>query len=799
MSPTFEATSTISINAMMCAVAGSTIVAWGLHSPKAADSTIEQYRYTIVMLYAYARIITHSLLMKKLIKHSPTLRSTGEFKSQDLVFFVGDFIFAFFWLPFVCFVFYGAFWKENEMLWTDHPNLLKCFFCAYLVDRAIHLIMGGGLKMQRLSHHSLVALTVLLGLEILPDDARDIAFMMVGQQEMFVRFAWPGYILQQLIRQAIRNQHTPTEDGKSPKCLQDLELDGIDAVLIPKTPEAATRIGRFAFLVHVISHYINSPGLSLLYLAKFHSGMHWFWIIALPVVVMAFSVIAIPQVQYFLSLSNLEYWTTEIFLNDPPRNAYFGVDKLPATAGAADEHQSDTDSASSSISVTEKDTSESSTYIFDETNSEDTEDFEVASVLTKLSFNQCTTPKEAQQHPPSWSWPMSFLIPKKASPLAITYDDILATTQVIKGSVKRTSCEKSQSVSSIVGGANVFLKKEFQQHTKSFKERGAHNAIVKALAESGLGGPPGVIAASTGNHALALAYHGKKLRVPVIVVVPHGTPITKVDKCKTLFGATIIMKGKNINEAEKYAQTLVESKGFVYINGYDDPAVLAGAGTIGIEIMEDVKDVDMVIVPVGGAGQIAGISCAIKAINPNVKVIGVEPHFCPSYTAALKAGKPVPVNLKPTLADGLGVPQVGPRAFDIARRFVDECVLVEEKQIMKSIQCLVENENIVVEGGGAIALASLLPGGPLFDRPEITMKGKNIVVIMSGGNIDTSVLQAVLDPNRNLVDLDEVPTDVGVGVAAANVIVDPDRDMSVSIGKRSRRLIGTSLFRKMKN
>jgi threonine dehydratase len=187
---------------------------------------------------------------------------------------------------------------------------------------------------------------------------------------------------------------------------------------------------------------------------------------------------------------------------------------------------------------------------------------------------------------------------------------------------------------------------------------------------------------------------------------------------------------------------LVESEGLNYINGYDDPAILAGAGTIGMEMIDDVPNVDVVVVPVGGAGLIAGISCAIKTLKPDTKVIGVEPAFCASYTAALKAGKPVPAQFTPTLADGLAVPVVGSHAFEVARHYVDECVLTSEKEISLAVLRLLENEKIVVEGGGAAGLAALLPGGAL-DRPD--MKGKTIIVPLCGGNIDTTVLGRVLD------------------------------------------------------
>jgi threonine dehydratase len=186
----------------------------------------------------------------------------------------------------------------------------------------------------------------------------------------------------------------------------------------------------------------------------------------------------------------------------------------------------------------------------------------------------------------------------------------------------------------------------------------------------------------------------------------------------------------------------VASEGLNYVNGYDDPPILAGAGTIGSEMIDDVPDVDVVVVPIGGAGLIAGVSCAIKTLKPDTKVIGVEPEFCASYTAALRAGKPVPAVFTPTLADGLAVPVVGSHAFEVARHYVDECVTVTEKEIALAVLRLLENEKIVVEGGGAAGLAALLPGG-ILDRAD--MKGLNIIVPLCGGNIDTTVLGRVID------------------------------------------------------
>ncbi|KAI2498039.1 pyridoxal-phosphate dependent enzyme [Fragilaria crotonensis] len=324
--------------------------------------------------------------------------------------------------------------------------------------------------------------------------------------------------------------------------------------------------------------------------------------------------------------------------------------------------------------------------------------------------------------------------------LPVTFADISRAHVAIRDGVVRTKCEKSVFLSEIIG-ANIYLKPEFRQFTGSFKERGARNAILKLKNRDPASAQRGVIAASAGNHALALAYHGRELGIPVTVVMPTVAPLAKVDKCRK-FGARIIIEGMHIGEAKTYAETLVQSEGLTYVNGYDDPPIIAGAGTIGIELIDDVPNVDIVVVPVGGAGLIAGIACSVKTLKPEARVIGVEPEFCASYIGALKAGKPVQVPMTPTLADGLAVPMVGPHAFEVARHYVDECVTCTEKEISLAVLRLIEQEKMVVEGGGASGLAALLPGGKL-DRPD--MKGKNIVVPLCGGNIDTTVLGRVLD------------------------------------------------------
>jgi len=317
----------------------------------------------------------------------------------------------------------------------------------------------------------------------------------------------------------------------------------------------------------------------------------------------------------------------------------------------------------------------------------------------------------------------------------VKFEHCVRASHRIQSGVVRTACERSHWLSEMTG-CEIYLKAEHQQFTGSFKERGARNSLLSLTASQRT---RGVVAASAGNHALALSWHGANLGIPVTVVMPNVAPMAKVDKCRR-FGANVVIHGANIGEAKAFAQ---EHFGELrYINGYDDPEIIAGTGTLGIEMLEQLASADVTVIPVGGGGLIAGVALAMKTLNPDVTVIGVEPRRCASFTAALAAGAPVPAETLPTLADGLAVPVVGPHAFAVARHWVDEVVLVEEREVALSVLRLVEGEKQVVEGGGATGLAALLPGGPL-DRADL--KGKRVLVPLCGGNIDVTVLGRVIE------------------------------------------------------
>jgi threonine dehydratase len=284
-------------------------------------------------------------------------------------------------------------------------------------------------------------------------------------------------------------------------------------------------------------------------------------------------------------------------------------------------------------------------------------------------------------------------------------------------------------------GYDIYYKCEHAHWTGSFKERGALNVLLQLTPEQM---KVGVIAASAGNHALALAYHGNRLGIPVTVVMPTIAPLTKIERCQG-FGARVVIDGLNIAESRVIADKLRQTTKQVYVNGFDHPRIVNGAGTCGIEIMEQLPDVEAIVVPVGGAGLIAGVAMAVKQRNPNVRVIGVESEACPSYTAAMKAGKPVTVDVKPTLADGLHVPTVGAHSFYVSRDYVDEVIVVREKFIAMAVLSVLENDKMVTEGAGACGVAAVLSGQLEH------LRGMKTVVILCGGNIDVTALGRVIE------------------------------------------------------
>jgi len=327
---------------------------------------------------------------------------------------------------------------------------------------------------------------------------------------------------------------------------------------------------------------------------------------------------------------------------------------------------------------------------------------------------------------------------REHSQRVITFEDIEAARDRIKGAVFYSPCPPSIPLSEITG-MEIFCKLDNLQRTGSFKERGARNALAQLSADQK---KRGVIAASAGNHAQALAYQGKLLGIPATVVMPKFAPLIKVNNCEKL-GANVVLHGKDFAEAKASAHEIAKENGLAYIDGYDDPAIIAGQGTMGLEMIDQVPDADAVIVPVGGAGLLAGVSLAVKTLRPETAIIAVEAENVASFSAALEAGKPTKIALHPTLADGLAIPQVGTNGFEIAQSRVDKTVIVTEEQIAISILRMVELEKGVVEGAAATPLAACLSG----KLKEFA--GKRVVLLLSGGNIDPNVLSRVIE--RGLV------------------------------------------------
>ena len=318
-----------------------------------------------------------------------------------------------------------------------------------------------------------------------------------------------------------------------------------------------------------------------------------------------------------------------------------------------------------------------------------------------------------------------------------TLADIRAAHERIRSGIYRSPCPPSIPLSELTG-SEIFCKLDLLQRTGSFKERGARNALL-LLDDSQKA--HGVVAASAGNHALGLAYHGRLLGIPVTVVMPRFAPLVKVATCRRL-GATVILEGETFDDARRLAAEIAAREQLNRIHGFDDLRVIAGQGTMGLEILEDVPDADAIVVPCGGAGLLAGVATAAKALRPDIKIIAVEPAAAGSFSASLAAGKPVQVAIRPTLADGLAVAKVGETSFPIAAPLVDRVVTVGEEGLSLAVLRLLELEKTVVEGAGAASLAGVMQ---LVAEGCDDLRGRKVVLLLCGGNIDLSILDRVID------------------------------------------------------
>jgi len=326
--------------------------------------------------------------------------------------------------------------------------------------------------------------------------------------------------------------------------------------------------------------------------------------------------------------------------------------------------------------------------------------------------------------------------------LCIGLADVLAARERLRGSIYESPCPHSIMLSALTG-QQVYLKLENLQMTGSFKERGALNRIALLTPEQAA---RGVIAASAGNHAQGVAYHATKRGIRALIVMPLTTALVKVTATRN-FGAEVLLHGANYDEACAEAVRLCDEQHFTFIHPFDDPAVMAGQGVIGLELLEQVPQLEAVVVPIGGGGLIGGVACAIKeaciqASRPPVRVVGVQTARLPSMQAAIQAHHPVTVDPATTIADGIAVRRAGDLTFPLVERYVDEIVTVEEDEIASAILMLLEREKTLAEGAGAAALAALL-------EHRTSLRGAHTAVLVGGGNIDVTLLERIIE--RGLV------------------------------------------------
>lgn len=315
----------------------------------------------------------------------------------------------------------------------------------------------------------------------------------------------------------------------------------------------------------------------------------------------------------------------------------------------------------------------------------------------------------------------------------VTLADVQAARARVGAAIYCSPCAYSETVSRMAG-ARVFFKLDNLQMTGSFKERGA---LHKLLSLSPDERKKGVIAASAGNHGLAVAFHAQRLGIAATIVMPRFAPLIKVSRARR-YGAEVILAGMDFDEALAAARRLQSERSSLFIPAFDDSTVIAGQGTLGLELLEQVPDLDAVLVPVGGGGLIGGIAVALKESGCNGRVIGVQAERVSGMRAALEAGRPVPLPPAATIADGIAVRRVGDLTLPLVQRYVDEIVTVSEAELAHAILLLLENEKTVVEGAAATTLAALL------NRP-LDLAGRVVVLVLSGGNIDMNVIARVIE------------------------------------------------------
>jgi threonine dehydratase len=319
----------------------------------------------------------------------------------------------------------------------------------------------------------------------------------------------------------------------------------------------------------------------------------------------------------------------------------------------------------------------------------------------------------------------------------VTLAEIQSALGRIRESIYLSPCAFSETFSRLTGNS-VFLKLDNLQKTGAFKERGALNKLLTLSREERSNG---VIAASAGNHAQGVAYHAGKRGIRAQICMPLTTPLIKVSSTRS-YGAEVVLHGANYDEACEEAVRRSQQEGLTFVHAFDDDAVIAGQGTLGIELVQQHSDVEVIVVPIGGGGLIGGIACAVKETNPKVRIIGVQTSRLPSMKVALAEGKPVTLNAAATVADGIAVRRAGDRTLPLVRKYVDEIVTVDEEEIANAILLLLEREKTLAEGAGAAGLAALV-------NHKVASTGKRVAVLIGGGNIDVTLLSRIIE--RGLV------------------------------------------------
>jgi threonine dehydratase len=331
----------------------------------------------------------------------------------------------------------------------------------------------------------------------------------------------------------------------------------------------------------------------------------------------------------------------------------------------------------------------------------------------------------------------NLLIPALQATSGVTLNEIRLAAARIRDAIPASPCTVSRALSELTGGT-VFLKLENLQRTGSYKERGALNRLLAlTAAERG----QVLVTASAGNHAQAVAYHAARLGLKAEIWMPLTTPLIKVSATRA-WGAEVVLEGTNFDDTFSAALERCRQAGAVFIHPFDDERVMAGQGTLALELLDQLPKLDAVVVPVGGGGLIAGMAVALKEINPAIQVIGVQTALLPSMLEAVKRGKPVHLPGKSTIADGIAVRSAGEKTMPIVARLVDDLVLVDEEEIAAAVLLLLEREKTLAEGAGAVAVAALMHG-------KLSLAGKRVAAIVSGGNMDVTLLSRIIE--RGLV------------------------------------------------